>query len=132
MSRDTWEVRFAPIDCTNPSLGYGISIRRNGCTVYASVRHPVTGKDLDYEACLDVASMYGPPRKLAQRPTVHDVDTLVMKAAPAFEAHESSTQVDRQEFPAAETTLGAFGIPEACDCGETDCIHEAFLKLPPH
>jgi hypothetical protein len=53
-------------------------------------------------------------------------DTIRMM--PIVEAYESSHEVDRQEFPAAE--LGSFADPGCCDCGEPDCIHDAFMKLP--
>lgn len=57
---DVWEVDFQPCDLLNPEFGYRIKVRHNGSIVLLTAQHPVTGDDLDYAGCLEVAAMYGP------------------------------------------------------------------------
>lgn len=53
-------VSFGPCDPLNFGFGYQIRIERatDGVTVLFTSVHPVTGKDLDFAGCLDVAAMY--------------------------------------------------------------------------
>ena len=62
MASESWDVRFGPCDPLNPGFGYELEVRRNGERVLFTGKHPVSGKDLDFDACLDVARMYGPLR----------------------------------------------------------------------
>lgn len=57
---DSWDITFGPCDPQNPGFGYEIHIQRNGRTVLKTATHPMSGKDLDYATCLEVASNYGP------------------------------------------------------------------------
>ena len=65
MDNASWDVSFGPFDPINAGFGYAIRVKRNGRTVLNTHAHPVTGKDLDYAGCLEVAAMYGPaaPRR---------------------------------------------------------------------
>lgn len=63
---ESWEVNFGPCDGLNPQFGYQIRIERNGRVVMLTAKHPVTGADLDYAGCVDVANMYGPKRALIE------------------------------------------------------------------
>jgi hypothetical protein len=53
------DVTIGPIDPLNPQFGYEIQVRRNGIQVLSTNKHPVTGADLTYKDCLEVAAMYG-------------------------------------------------------------------------
>ena len=53
-------VSFGPCDPLNVELGYQIRVERRGELVLFTSRHPVTGKDLDFAGCVEVAAMYSP------------------------------------------------------------------------
>lgn len=56
-------VTFSLCDHLNPGFGYQIKIvNGNGATVLLTDKHPLTGADLDFAGCLEVASMYAPKR----------------------------------------------------------------------
>lgn len=66
MNNTSWmapdlDVTFGVCDHLNPGHGYFIRITRsdNGQKVLHTSQHPVTGKDLDFAGCLEVAAMYG-------------------------------------------------------------------------
>ncbi len=59
---DSWHVSFGPCDPFNPQFGYQIRVEKNGRTVLFTGQHPVTGKDLTFESCLEVAGFYGEKR----------------------------------------------------------------------
>lgn len=60
---DSWDITFGPNDPLNPGFGYYIKVECNGRRLLYTPTHPVTGKDLDYHTCLEVAAMYGPKRQ---------------------------------------------------------------------
>lgn len=67
--RETWledkalSVTFGPCDRLNPGFGYQIKIERaNGSMVLCITQHPLTGADLDYAGCVEVAAMYVTPK----------------------------------------------------------------------
>lgn len=62
---DSWRIEFGPVDAINPGCGYFICIERNGRTELFVSKHPVTGADLDYHSCVEVAAMYGPKKQAA-------------------------------------------------------------------
>lgn len=55
-----WDVEFGPIAGLNPQAVYQIKICRNGCPQLFTSKHPDTGADLDFAACLQIAATYGP------------------------------------------------------------------------
>lgn len=59
---DSFDVKIGPCDRFNPESGYQIRVERNGRVILESGSHPVTGEDLTYETCVEVASFYGPAR----------------------------------------------------------------------
>lgn len=67
--RETWldvtalRVTFGPCDYLNPGFGYQIKIERtNGSMVLCISQHPLTGANLDYAGCVEVAAMYAAPK----------------------------------------------------------------------
>jgi hypothetical protein len=58
-------VSFGPCDRLNPGFGYQIKIERacSGMLVLCTDKHPLTGADLDFAGCLEVAAMYTPTAK---------------------------------------------------------------------
>lgn len=63
--RGPCHVTFGPCDRLNPGFGYQIKIVRtcSGMVVLCTDTHPLTGADLDFAGCLEVAAMYTPTKK---------------------------------------------------------------------
>lgn len=57
------DVTFGLCDPLNPGFGYRILVvDRFGTTRLHTATHPVTGRELDYAGCLEVAAWYAPGR----------------------------------------------------------------------
>ena len=56
-------IKFGPIDPLNPGFGYHIRVEHGGTgeVLLSTAKHPVTGRDIDFSDCLEIAGWYAIP-----------------------------------------------------------------------